>query len=242
MTSSSFTIKKIANYSYPMRPIKRFSLFFAAIAASSSLLAGTLSVTVVDREGKPTMDAVVVLSPANRSGARASLPMQATIMQEKMQFVPAVTVVGVGAKLNFVNNDPWDHHVRATPAGAAAALTPGSATAEAFELRLEGKGDGKSAKSTEVTMSKAGAQSATLLGCFLHGTMRGHVYVSDSPWAVKTNAEGVASFSDVPDGAVQVRVWQADQIVDLPPQSVTVGAAPAQLRVQLQVTPRRRRT
>jgi hypothetical protein len=48
-------------------------------------------------------------------------------------------------------------------------------------------------------------------------------------------------FDDVPDGAAQVRVWQGDQIIDLPLQSITVGAAPARVTVQLQVVPRRRR-
>jgi predicted transcriptional regulator len=40
--------------------------------------------------------------------------------------------------------------------------------------------------------------------------------VSNSPWAAKTNAGGVVSFENAPDGAVQVRVWHADQLVDLP--------------------------
>ncbi|MFM7330309.1 MAG: hypothetical protein ACKO1L_01375 [Brachymonas sp.] len=111
-----------------------------------------------------------------------------------------------------------------------------------FELRLEGKEDGKPAKFQEVTMDKVGAQTAAVLGCFLHGSMRGHVYVSDSPWAAKTNEQGLVSFENVPDGAVQVRVWHADQLVDLPPQSVQVTAAPLQVKSQLQVTPRRRRS
>jgi plastocyanin len=56
-----------------------------------------------------------------------------------MQFIPAVTVVPVGARVHFVNNDPWDHHVRSSPAG----MGQFSATNAGFELRLEGKPDGK---------------------------------------------------------------------------------------------------
>jgi hypothetical protein len=68
------------------------------------------------------------------------------------------------------------------------------------------------------------------------------VYVTDSPWAAKTNADGVAVFDDLPDGKVTVKVWQADQLVDLPTQSVTVAAAtPAKATVQLQVVARKRR-
>jgi hypothetical protein len=115
----------------------------------------------------------------------------------------------------------------------------GSATG--LELRLEGKPDGKPAKSAEMSMDKAGANSAMLLGCFMHGSMRGHVYVSESPWAMKTAADGMATFDDVPEGAVQVKVWHADQLIDLPPNQVTVGAAVLRQQVQLQIVPRRKR-
>ena len=215
------------------------------LLACSTAHAGSLSVTVVDRDGKPTMDAVVVLLPEGKGTAKQALPTTANITQEKMQFIPAVSIVPVGAKVRFTNNDPWDHHVRSSAAGAAGfAATTAAATeaaAKGIDLRLEGKADGKPAKSVEVTMDKAGPQSATLLGCYLHGSMRGHVYVTDSAWTVKTNADGVASFDDVPDGKVVVKVWQADQLIDLPVQNTVVGAAPAKLNVQLQVVARKRR-
>ncbi len=215
------------------------------LLASSAAHAGSLSVTVVDRDGKPTMDAVVVLLPEGKGTAKQALPSTANIAQEKMQFIPAVSIVPVGAKVRFTNNDPWDHHVRSSAAGAAGFAAAASATtaaaAKGIDLRLEGKADGKPAKSVEVTMDQAGAQSATLLGCYLHGSMRGHVYVTDSAWAAKTNADGVATFDDVPDGKVAVKVWQADQLIDLPVQNTVVGAAPAKLNVQLQVVARKRR-
>ncbi len=216
-----------------------------SLLASATAYAGSLSVTVLDREGKPTMDAVIVLLPEGKGTAKQALPSTANISQEKMQFIPAVSIVPVGAKVRFTNNDPWDHHVRSSAAGAAGfAATEAAATAAAakgIDLRLEGKSEGKPAKSVEVVMDKAGPQSATLLGCYLHGSMRGHVYVTDSPWAAKTNAEGVATFDDVPDGKVTVKVWQADQLIDLPVQNAVVGATPANLNVQLQVVARKRR-
>jgi plastocyanin len=201
--------------------------------------AASLSVTVVDKDGKPAQDAVVVLVHSAKGTPKTPLPMMATITQEKMQFIPAVTLVGPGAKVRFVNNDPWDHHVRGG-AGGIAQLS--SATAPAgFELRLEGKSDGKPAKFSEVSLDKTGPQSAVLLGCFLHGSMRGSVYVSESPWAVKTGANGLAQFDDLPEGSVQIKVWHGDQLVDLPPQLLKLDAAPAVQTIQLQVVPRRRR-
>lgn len=212
----------------------------AALAVAGPVVqAATLSVTVVDKEGKPTQDAVVVVVPASKGMPKTALPLMATITQEKMQFIPAVTLVGAGAKVRFVNNDPWDHHVRGSAGGLA--QLGSTATPAGFELRLEGKLDGKPAKFTEVSLDKTGPQSAVLLGCFLHGSMRGSVYVSESPWAVKTGANGLAQFDDLPEGPVQIKVWHGDQLVDLPPQQLKLDATPAAQTIQLQVVPRRRR-
>ena len=220
--------------------MKKILLSSALLTLCTGAFAGSLLVTVVDKEGKPVPDAVVVVMPANKlARPKVALPAQATITQEKMQFIPSVSLVSVGARLNFINNDTWDHHVRSSPAG----MGQFNATQAGFELRLEGKSAGKPPKPAEITLdSKPGAVSATLLGCFIHGSMRGYIYASDSPWAAKTTAEGQALFEDLPDGAAQVKVWQADQLVDLPVQTHTVTAAPSQLGMQLSVVPRRRRS
>lgn len=218
--------------------MKKSLLCIALSTLAMTASAGSLTVSVIDKDGKPVPDAVVVVVPTNKA-AQPKVPMlmQAAINQEKMQFIPAVTVVPVGAKVRFVNNDPWDHHVRSSPAGMGQFNT----TNAGFELRLEGKPDGKPAKSSDVTMDKPGVMGATLLGCFIHGSMRGYMYVSDSPWAVKTGADGMATFDDLPDGAAQVKLWQADQLIDVPAQTASIGAAAAKSTFQLTVVPRRAR-
>ena len=216
--------------------MKKSLICFAFSTLAMAASAGSLSVSVVDKDGKPVPDAVVVIVPNNKSvQPKAPLPMQAAINQEKMQFIPAVTVVPVGARVRFANSDPWDHHVRSSPAGMGQFNT----TNAGFELRLEGKPDGKPAKTSDVTMDKPGVMGATLLGCFIHGSMRGYVYVSDSPWAAKTGANGMVTFDDLPDGAAQVKLWQADQLIDVPTQTTTIGAAAAKNTFQLTVVPRR---
>lgn len=225
--------------------LARNKLLTLGALLASGLLApvaqgGTLEVLVLDRDGKPVPDAVVVVQP-NTPGAAAkkALPLSATVNQEKMQFLPAVSVVGVGAKVRFTNSDAWDHHVRLTVPGAAASATPSNT--DGLSLRLEGKSDGKPASSAVLTLDKPGATGAVLLGCFIHGSMSGHVYVAESPWTVKTEANGVAVIEDVPDGAATVKVWHAVQLVDKAPQNLTVGAAPAKVTFQLDIVPRRRR-
>ena len=218
--------------------MKKTALAALALTLGNWAAAGNLAVTVVDKDGKPVMDAGVVITPANKGVLpKTPLSAQVTIAQEKMQFIPAVSLVPVGAKIQFINNDPWDHHVRSSPAG----MGQFNATNAGFELRLEGKTDGKPAKPVEISIDKAGVIGSTLLGCFIHGSMRGYVFASESPWAAKTGADGLAIFEDLPDGVAQIKVWQADQLIDLPTQQTTISATPAKSNLQLSVVPRRRR-
>lgn len=200
--------------------------------------AGTLEVLVLDKDGKPLQDAVVIVLPSAHTAAKKALPLTATVNQEKMQFLPNVTVVGVGAKVRFTNTDAWDHHVRLTVPGAVTNANPNN---DGMSLRLEGKSEGKPVNSMVLSLDKPGATGAVLLGCFIHGSMSGHVYVAESPWTVKTEANGIAVIEDVPDGAANLKVWHANQLVEKAQPALVVGAAPAKLTISLDVVPRRRR-
>lgn len=205
-----------------------------ALAASGAAAAGTLEVLVLDRDGKPTPDAVVIVTPSGKGQPKTPLPNSAVVNQEKQQFVPAVTVVAVGARVRFINSDPWNHHVRVGAAGATVGASDGQSAV------LEGKAEGKPASAAVFTMDKPGAMGAALLGCFIHSRMSGAIYVAESPWTVKTNAEGVAVLEDVPEGAASIKVWHAAQLVEKTPLQVNVAAAPAKVTFQLDVAPRRR--
>jgi plastocyanin len=196
--------------------------------------AATVQVTVLARDGKPLADAVVVIEPASGAKPAAPAPAATVITQQKMQFVPGTSVVPVGSRVTFTNLDSWEHHVRGTPAGLAS-LNTGASTG--FELRLDGKAEGKDPASAEVTLNKAGAMQ---LGCHLHGSMRGFIFVADSPWTVQTDANGVATLQGVPEGAARVRVVHADQLIEAPSVAVNITPVSA-LSLPTQVQPRRRR-
>ena len=51
----------------------------------------------------------------------------------------------------------------------------------------------------------------------------------------------MATFEDLPDGAAQVKLWQADQLIDVPTQVATISAVAAKSTFQLTVVPRRAR-
>lgn len=209
-------------------------LIAAATLFPLAAQAATVQVTVLGRDGKPLPDAVVVIEPAAGAKPAAPAPVSAVINQQKMQFVPGTSVLPVGSKVTFTNLDSWEHHVRGTPAGPAS-LSAGASSG--FELRLEGKAEGKETSRSEVTLTKAGAVQ---LGCHLHGSMRGFIFVADSPWTVQTDANGVATLQGVPEGAAKVRVVHADQIIEAPPMAITITPVTA-LNLPTQVQPRRRR-
>lgn len=211
----------------------------AAAAAVFALLAGaaqaaTVQITLLARDGLPLADAVVLVEPANGARPPVPVPVQATINQRKMRFDPVLTLVPVGSRVRFTNLDGWEHHVRGLPAGLGG-LTVGPGAG--FELRLGGKVDGQAPESAEVTLGQVGPLQ---LGCHIHGSMRGFLFVTDSPWAVKTDAAGVATLQGVPEGTARLRVWHTDQLVEAAPLELNVTPLTA-LSVRTQVQPRRRR-
>ena len=68
-------------------------------------------------------------------------------------------------------------------------------------------------------MEKAGPVQ---LGCHLHGSMRGFVYVAPTPWAARTAPDGAATLAQVPEGVMQLRVWHPDQLLDTAAVAVQV--------------------
>ncbi|MGS5085500.1 cupredoxin domain-containing protein [Hydrogenophaga sp. A37] len=210
---------------------KPFLVALCLAAGLQTAQAASVQVTVLARDGTPLPDAVVVLEPAAGQAMPALQATSPTITQEKMQFHPAVSVVPVGSRVKFANLDRWDHHVRGGPAGLVASGTYG------FEFRLAGREPGKNPPGGEVTLDKAGPVQ---LGCHLHGSMRGFVYVSPSPWAVKTSDTGVATLAEVPEGAMSLRVWHPDQLIDQAAITVQVQAVTT-VNVPTQVQPRKAR-
>jgi len=232
------------------------ALLLAGLAATAQ--AGTLDVSVLDRDGQPAADVVVLVQVPNQPNAKpAAAPV--VIAQQDLRFQPFLTVVPIGSTLRFVNKDSYDHHVRSTPSGPLSSMP----AVEYFELRLDGTGapassggssyggyDDYNNKPAAPAKKKSGTSSADVkadhagpigLGCHIHGSMRGQVYVSATPWFAKTDAKGVAHIEGVPDGAAEVVVWHPDQLQDQAAVKVQVSAAPAKVDAPLNFTPKRRR-
>ncbi len=214
--------------------------FFTGATLLAAAQAGTVQVSVTDPDGKPVADVVVLVSGSGKAPtAAASGPV--VIAQQDLRFVPALTVVPVGASVRFINRDGFDHHVRSTPSGPLG-NTPAVTN---FEFRLDalaGTAASAARKRSEPAAAEIKLETAGPigLGCHLHSSMRGQVYVSPTPWFGKTDANGVATVEGVPDGAVDLALWHGDQLQAQPVQHLQVGAVPAKASAQLNFTPRRR--
>lgn len=202
----------------------------AMVLASLPALAATLQVTVLGADGKPVPDAVVWLQPA-ATWTPQPLPPVATIEQKDIRFVPYVTVVPLGGMVRFANLDSFDHHVRSQPGGPLGSVAP----VKEFEFRLQPQRKGNHL-SPELRLDVAGS---IVIGCHLHNSMRGHIFVSASPWVAVSDAQGRVRLEGAPDGQAELRLWHPDQLTEQASQRLQL-AGNASAEAKLNFTPRRR--
>lgn len=221
-----------------MRTMARLHAAGVALLLCAALTAeaASLQVSVLAADGKPLVDAVVVVEPLAPGSTRTPVPVpvQATIRQERMRFAPALTVVPVGSRVRFTNLDSYEHHVRGRPAGAV--LLESNPGGSSFELRVGAATDGRAEVSQGVVVAEAGPLE---LSCHLHSVMRGHIFVAETPWVAKTDANGNATVTDLPEGAAQVRLWHGDQLLPSAPVAVNLGVTTT-LALPTRVLPRGR--
>jgi plastocyanin len=149
--------------------------------------ASTLTAVVKDAAGRPLQDAVVLATPLDPKAMAHAPPPGESVDQVDKQFVPYVKPILVGSTLRFPNNDNIRHQVYS--------FSP----PKKFELPLYA-----GSQAPPVLFDQPGV---VVLGCNIHDWMVGYVYVADTPYFAKTEADGAASFTDLPPGDYSVRVW-----------------------------------
>jgi plastocyanin len=211
-----------------LAPLRAAAVALAAAALGLAAHAGTVQVQVTGPDGRPSADVLVQLQPAAAWTPRP-LPPPVQIAQRNIRFVPFVTAVPVGATVRFVNEDSYDHHVRSAPGGPLGNQAP----AKSFEFRMS------PGQTAEVRMDVPGALA---LACHLHGSMRGHLVVSTTPFFAVTDANGRATVPEVPEGEAELRLWHPEQLSEQVAQKLPVPAGVQVLRAEgkLNFSPRRR--
>ncbi|MDZ4371845.1 MAG: methylamine utilization protein [Phenylobacterium sp.] len=151
--------------------------------------AGDVTVSVRNPAGQPVQDAVVMIMPSAGvpAGALAKAAGSLVVAQKDVQFQPYVTIAPVGSTVSFPNRDKVRHHVYS--------FSP----TKRFEIKLYGREENRT-----ITFDKPGAVS---LGCNIHDQMIAYIYVTETPYAAKTDANGVAVVRGAPSGASRLAVW-----------------------------------
>ena len=187
-----------------------------------AVCAGELRAMVKDMEGKPVADAVVVVTP---NGTAAGEPKPAIVDQVDKEFVPYVMPILAGSEVSFPNKDNIHHQVYS--------FSP----AKRFELPLY-----KADTAPPVLFDQPGVVT---LGCNIHDWMIGYIYVSESPWFARTEADGTATVANLPEGTYRARIWhphivesEQDTALDV---TVTGGGGKAEWQVTLKPDLRPRR-
>lgn len=153
--------------------------------------AADVNAIIKDAEGKPINDAVVLAFPA-KGGAVAAKAGSETVDQIDKEFVPRVKPIMVGTTVRFPNKDNIRHQVYS--------FSP----AKKFELPLYA-----GIPAAPVVFDKPGV---VIMGCNIHDWMLGYIYVADTPYFGKTDAEGKTKIGNLPAGDYTVRVWHPRMI------------------------------
>lgn len=188
-------------------------LFGSALAASADL-----DVKIVDVRGQAAADAVVeIRGAADAPDARPAVTH--VIDQRNETFIPYVEIFRPGDSVVFRNGDRTRHHVYSF------------ASAKSFEF-VTAPGESTSA----IVLDHSGEIP---VGCNIHDRMITHLYVSDAPWAAKSDAQGHAHFHDIPPGRYEVSAWhpQLRPGKAEPRQSIEVDANGATAMFTLSLLP-----
>ncbi|WP_411358746.1 cupredoxin domain-containing protein [Pseudidiomarina salilacus] len=187
-------------------------LSLLALADTAVVQAREVIVTVVDEQGQ-ALSRAVVSSPLAGPQPPAK---NAVIDQVEQLFDPFISVVQVGATVNFPNSDNIRHQVFSFSA------------AKQFELPLY--------SNIEAPAVEFPNPGVVVLGCNIHDHMRAYLYVSPHPQSVLTDKSGQAQVT-VTSGESEITVWYPglgnDPATEL---TVSVAAQETQINVQLPVT------
>lgn len=167
--------------------LKNLAVLCLMMVLSQGVNAEKLTVVVAEPNGQPIRNSVVVLTASTPSPQpQSEVVKEASMDQVNKQFVPHVLAIQTNTVVTFPNSDSIKHHVYS--------FSP----TKSFEIRLY-----KALDASPIQFDKAGVVD---IGCNIHDWMLGYIYITDSPYFAKTDADGKAKI-DAPAGKYTLSVW-----------------------------------
>lgn len=175
---------------------------------SQAAASGNLSIAVRDTKGMPVRDAVVMIYPANaRASGNFQLPGRPVMNQRDIAFDPGTLIIAPGTVVSFPNRDRVRHNVYSFSKAAK------------FSMKLYGRDQSRS--------HRFPIAGTVALGCNIHDEMKGYIKIVDTPYAGKTDHNGLVAIKGLPGGGAELKVWHPKNRVrgGETSQSVTLGSA-----------------
>lgn len=167
--------------------------FLFSLMLSFNVFAADIVLSVQDHHGKPLPNTVIeVLS--EQSSQKTGAYSLAVMDQVDKQFKPTVLVVQQGQQVNFPNSDNIRHHVYSF------------SKAKPFQLKLY-SGEPKEPLTFE-------QQGVVVLGCNIHDSMVGYIYVTDNQHVLKSDQHGKVTLSNLTLPA-KISLWHPLQVAAL---------------------------
>lgn len=174
-----------------------------AMLALQEAQAGLVVGFMADKNGQGVQEAVFYATPLDVVPPGGPPAEPVVLNQENYQFAPYVAVLRKGTAVKFANRDSRDHHIKSFSLN------------KAFEMRVPGKSDA----SQPVIFDKLGDVPMV---CHFHDTMRGFIYVIDTPYFSKTDKGGNAILNNLPPGKYQIQAWVPTMVTPPYTQNVTI--------------------
>lgn len=171
-------------------PILILTAFALAVPlpASRAAAPAVVQIQVVDERGMPVRDAVVELAPnGGWRGGAIRFGWKSAMAQKNVAFAPGTLLVAKGSAVAFPNLDSVRHSVYSFSKPAR------------FEIDLYGRDQSRSQ-----SFPIAGT---VVVGCNIHDQMRGYIRIVDTPFAGKTDQNGIVRLTAMAAGGYQLTAW-----------------------------------
>lgn len=148
------------------------------------------TVNIIDQDGHPLADVVLEIPIHHSEKSDLSTPL--IMDQIDKSFAPIVLIAPKNSLVSFPNSDDIRHHVYSFSA------------AKTFELKLYASRPKQPIKFEQ--------DGIVVLGCNIHDSMVGYIYVHDNTFTLKSNAQGKIDIDDIPASATSFYLWHPNAI------------------------------